>query len=105
MSEAYIAATIEWAYRWDRCWRCGRRGVWKNGLEIHHFVRGCHRQANDLATTSMLCCACHGSEPGLLEMLRLKRACDRAHYSLRRVNLLRNRSPLAITEADVDAKG
>ena len=109
--KGYARETEEWADQWGKCWRCGRQGLWKRGLTIHHFVRGSSRHKNDLRTTIMLCIECHGVEHnsttdalGLLGCLALKRRFDYVNYDLTGVCRLRGEAKTSITEAEVDAE-
>ena len=109
--KSYKSRTEAWANRFAACWRCGARGAWVAGsLVIHHFCRGANRQADNLATTSILCQRCHDAEHngdalGLLGCLRLKREHDAANYSLAEVCRVRGRAITSITAADIDAAG
>ena len=107
----YSRATEEWAEQWIFCWRCGAFGTWPVSLDVHHVTQGAFRQANNLATTVMLCLRCHriqehGDNPataiGLLGMLILKRRFDFSHYDLAAVCRAMGRSPTAITEEEVN---
>jgi hypothetical protein len=108
MSEPYTPETEEWAFGFDKCWRCGKRGGWGMGLVIHHFVMGTSKHKNDLRTTGLACIDCHDDEHrgrgiGLAGWLALKRRLDGTHYDRRACNVLRGRDPEAITEDEVDA--
>ena len=105
---SYSEATQDWANEWDKCWKCGKRGAWIVGtLDIHHVVRGCNRDKDNLATTAIACQSCHDTEHngdgiGLLGWLVLKRKMDRENWNLAEVCRARGRALTSITEADVD---
>jgi hypothetical protein len=106
---AYNRDTQEWAWSWDRCWKCGKRSDWGKDLFIHHFVRGTSKKENDLKTTIMLCGRCHDAEHNLpdclrlIGCLRLKKRIDPEHYDLAHVCKVRGRASTSITEEEVDA--
>jgi len=107
--QSYSQTTREWAFEHGFCWRCGKRGLWPDTLEIHHFVSGSSRQKNNLATTAMSCRGCHDDEHrnvgiGLKGWLFLKRLRDKEHYDLAEVCRVRGRAVTAITEAEIDAQ-
>jgi len=83
----YSEATQRWAESADKCWRCGRGGWWPGSLIIHHIVRGCRRDRDNLSTTAILCQECHidehiGNELGIAGCLALKAKHDPQHYNL-----------------------
>ena len=109
MSEPYNEVTEAWARSFDRCWKCGKWGVWPASLCIHHIVRGTSRHKNDLATTVLLCHQCHIDEhcdysglPLLLRGLVFKSLHDRDHYRLARVLEARHNAPIFVTQQEVD---
>jgi hypothetical protein len=105
----YDAKTVAWAEIWNSCWRCGKRGAWKHGLEIHHMTMGPCRRADELATCSVLCNACHTTEHhtlqhlGLWKLLALKRHFDAKNFSLAAVTRARGRAGTSITIEEINA--
>jgi hypothetical protein len=103
--ETYTEETILWMESFGFCWACGRR----DGLQVHHFIRGSSRQKNNLFTTAIICSGCHDDEHrgngiGLLGWLFLKHHYDREHYSLAEVCRLRGEANTAITDSEVSAQ-
>lgn len=106
---AYSAKTVAWSESWQFCWRCGKRGLWPSGLQIHHMVRGSYREKNNKITLCIACPDCHDQEHrgdglGLIGWLVLKRRFDRLHFDLLGVCKARGRAATAITIAEVDEK-
>lgn len=105
----YTAATEEWASQWQRCWRCGKSGMWP-WLQMHHFVRGAFKQKNNLETIVMLCPACHhdkehnGDSLGLVGCLALKWIHDPEYYNRIAVNRVRGRAEDAVSWEEVQAE-
>ena len=101
----------EWLVGRDYCWRCKwREGmpseVWPRRMETHELVRGPFRvKAFHLSycwiRTCNECHAKHFASMPLARQLAYKRLNNREHYDRRAVNLLRRRSPGAITEVEV----
>jgi hypothetical protein len=83
----YSETTNRWAESFGKCWRCVRGVGWPGSLIIHHIVRGCLRDRDNLATTIILCQECHieehtGGELGMAGCLALKAKHDPQHYNL-----------------------
>lgn len=75
-------------------------------LQCHHFVRGCSRKANELATTAIACEECHWEEHnrdgiGLVGWMALKMVMDPTNYNRELVNELRHRAKDAISEKEM----
>ena len=103
---SYAEATVAWAENQTCCWSCGRKGSWPVSLQIHHFVRGCNRHANEMATLGAACEKCHreehnGHSLGLLRWMALKVLYDAEYADRVKVNTLRGRAPDAISEAEL----
>lgn len=103
----------EWLSAHIYCFGCGwKYGSWsascgRFALHAHHIPRGVHREKAlyELSAILRLCNVCHnGRFDGMpvVRQLAYKKLRDPKHYDRVEVNLLRDRQPDAITEAEVD---
>jgi hypothetical protein len=120
MSQPKTAARVAWDESQCYCYLCGYSAASGRGLDTHHIASGAGRQKslNVLASLLRLCTGfapigrlreandCHARLQGIPELavpLALKFIADPEHYDLKLVNVLRGRSPGAVTQAEVDA--
>lgn len=97
----------------EDCWACRKawRGntIWRS-LQTHEIARGVNRWRGltDRAAMLRLCERCHqqmddGAVWPVARQLALKKVCDPKWYDRVTVNVMRGRTPDAITEEEVDA--
>lgn len=102
----------EWSDLQKRCWVCGwREGKYKScrfRLDTHEIARGPHRRRalREPSCWVRVCNVCHDEMDDyaiwpIARQLALKKMRDPGYCNCERVNLVRGRSPHAITEEDV----
>lgn len=100
----------EWSKQFNFCWECGwpryNHDDGKFRLETHEIARGPARSKSLLKPAAWVrfCNACHADVGSVTHQLAIKCLHDPENYNREAVNLLRNRQPYAITEAEVDAE-